>query len=458
MGPEQARLERLEKQPAHSAETVAAVLPEAVAHSTANRADELSIALEPAMTTAVSTVARNNPDVFGEALAPTIGAAVRKAVRDAFAAMLQRLDEALERSMSIRSLAWRLEAKRTGRPLAEVVLLRTLVYRVEQVFLIHPGSGIVLQHVSAEGGVQDPNQVASMLEAIDSFVREAFRPQPFGVHLSRVEVGDLTIWVDRNAAAVIAAVVRGCAPRELGDVLHEAHERIYLTHRADLARFQSDVSPFAATRPILESCLQGQHRPPPRMARVWLAAAAVLLAVLAGLVVARRVQHARQLRTSVEALRNEPGIVVISADRSGGRLRIDGFRDPLAPPAADVLARHGLPPAEMGFEPFLSLDPRIVERRVRLALRPPPGVTLSVRDGTVRASGVAPRRWIEGARSLAAALPGSERFDEEDLREEETDRRAAKARRLAGDDADPLRPGLAPAGLDYGRPARACTL
>src|SRR5262249_19796625 len=158
-------------------------------------------------------------------------------VNEALAAMLQRLNEVLERSLSVQSLRWRIEARRTKRPFAEVVLLRTLVYRVEQVFLIHPGTGLVLQHVVADGvGMQTPDQVAPMLEAIASFMHEAFQPQPSSVHLRHVQIGDLILWVDRDASLAIAGVIRGVAPREFVDVLRDARERIYLTHRTELER------------------------------------------------------------------------------------------------------------------------------------------------------------------------------------------------------------------------------
>jgi OOP family OmpA-OmpF porin len=67
----------------------------------------------------------------------------------------------------------------------------------------------------------------------------------------------------------------------------------------------------------------------------------------------------------------------------------------------------------------LSLDPRIVELRARQRLVPPADVTLTLRDGTLRAAGVAPRAWITQARLLALALPGIERFDEQSLQAEE---------------------------------------
>ena len=427
VGPEQIRLEQLEQQ-IISAETVADVLPEAFARATATRERVLAIALEPAMTTAVRTVARKHSDFFGELLAPTIGAAVRKAVGDAIKIILQKFNEALERSLSIRSIQWRIEARRTGLPFAEVVLLRTLVYRVEQVFLIHPTTGIVLLHVTDESSaVQDPDQVASMLEAIDSFVREAFRPQPPGVHLNQVEIGDLTVWVDRDPSIAVAAVVRGVAPRELTNWLYEARERIRLAHQADLEQFRSDVSPFAPARSLLESLLRSGRRPAPRRAHIWIILIVAGVALLGGALIHRYLHHARLLRTYVETLQAEPGIIVTSAERDGEHMRIKGLRDSLAPAPSDVIERRGLPPPELSFEPFLSLDPQIVELRARQRLRPPADVTLTLRGGTLHASGVAPRAWITQARLLALALPGIEDFDDEALQPEEAKVEALQA-------------------------------
>jgi OOP family OmpA-OmpF porin len=420
MGPEQARLARLEERPYPTAETIGEVLPEAVARTAERRADELAIALEPVVTTSVRSVARKEPELFGEILAPTIGAAVRKAVAEAIAAMLQLFNEALERSLSVRSVQWRIEARRTNRPFAEVVLLHTLVYRVEQVFLIHSGTGLVLQQAVAEGaGVKEPDQVASMLEAIDSFVREAFRPQPTGVHLSSLQFGDLTVWVDRDPSIAIAAVVRGVAPRDLGNLLRETRERIYLSQQVQLASFQSDVSPFAPTRPILEQCLREQRRRPPQRAHIWLAVVAALVMIALGAFFAKGRARAAELRTYVDALQAEPGIVVTSAERVHGRVRIAGLRDPLAAPPADLLTPRGLSTTDVRLEPFYSLDPRVIEQRARITLRPPAGVTLTFRDGTLYGAGIAPRPWMEQARLLASTLPGVERYEENQLHDAE---------------------------------------
>jgi OOP family OmpA-OmpF porin len=124
------------KDPARQTGRVAAVLSEAMLLRE-NEDHGVSMALRPAIADAIKSSVRADPQPVVEAVSPIIGPAIRRSVNEAIAAMLERLDKLLEHNFSWQALRWRIEALRTGRNYAEVVLLRTLVYRVEQVLLIH---------------------------------------------------------------------------------------------------------------------------------------------------------------------------------------------------------------------------------------------------------------------------------------------------------------------------------
>ncbi len=415
---------------------VAEVLPEAIAQANEDRAPALTAALEPAVARSLRVVAARDSQWFGEMLAPTIGVAVRKAVSEALAALMQRFNEALERSLSFRSFQWRLEARRTGLPFAEVVLLHTLIYRVEQVFLMHAETGLVLQHVVAEGVTSSqPDQVASMLSAIDAFGREAFSPSPPGVYLHEFSLGDLTVWVDRAGPIALALVIRGRAPRALLDVLTETRERILLECRESLANFEADTTPFRATEPILEQCLQERRKQAPQRGPVILIALALGIAIGIGALVSTNHQQNVLRETRLEAYRQalsaQPGIIVTSASRQGERYRLGGLRDPLAPEPAQVVAGLGPGRPELAFQPFYSLDSRLVEARVRRVLSPPETVSVAVRGGTLELAGDAPRAWIERAVTVASALPGIERV-QSTLSDSTVRELATATRELAG--------------------------
>src|SRR5262249_51651873 len=125
--------------------------------------DSLTEALAPTVVTAFHSSVKKDPRPVAEAISPLMGPAIRRAISTALNAMIQTFDQALKHSLSLRGLKWRIEAWRTGKSFAEVVLLRTLVYRVEQVFLIHKRSGLSLQHLAASSvETQDADIVSGM--------------------------------------------------------------------------------------------------------------------------------------------------------------------------------------------------------------------------------------------------------------------------------------------------------
>jgi OOP family OmpA-OmpF porin len=435
VGPEQSRLLALEGRPTVSAEGVAGVLPEAVSASSERRGEELSIALEQAVTTAVDNVVRRDAEGFARVLAPSIGTAVRRAVSDALRSMIDRLQALLERALSMSALRWRLEAARTGRPFAEVALLHSLIYRVEQVLLVHLPTGLVLAHVEAEGvAAPDPDQVSAMMTAIDAFAQDAFKAAQRG-HLLHVQVGELTCWVEWGPSMVLVSAVRGLAPPSFADLLRTTQERLHLLCRKNLLAFRGDVGPFEAARPIITECLVAEDRPP-SMAGAWLAAIAALL-VVGGiiLVLVQAVSQAARERTRlaglVTALNRTPGLVVLQAGRDHGHYRFVGLRDPLASQPADILRQHGVKNARLRFQPFLSLHPALALSRARTALRPPPDVSMSLDAGVLRLRGVAQRAFIDRANTLGGALPGVQQLDARGLRPREAvEQLDADARRL----------------------------
>lgn len=366
------------------------------------------------------------PEALAETIYPAIGPAIRTAVRCALEALVRRLDEMIQRTMTVESLRWRVEAARTGRPFPEVVLRHSLIYRVEHVFLVHRETGLVLQHVVVDDvRAEDPDQVSAMLTAIDDFARDAFHEKTGG--LTRFQVGELAGWIEHGPRAVLVAIVRGVAPAEMRVSLAETLERIHLKYGELLARFQGDSAAFAGARAELVPCMREQRRRRHKPARAIAFAVAVAAGVALLIGVPLYLRHER-VAGYIDALRREPGLMVTETRRAGRRV-IEGLRDPLAADPAAMLAVHGLSPrrVELRFSPFYSLDPRLVERRAVLALGPPPGASLRLEGGTLVAEGSAPRAWIERARLLATTLPGITALDDTRLHDEDASAAARAA-------------------------------
>ena len=337
------RLQQRLEDPRSRAEDVGRVLPEAITiRSQEDR--QLTDALMPTVEEAIVRSVRRNPEVLVDALFPVMGPAIRKSISNTLAEMLESLNRTLGQSFSAQGLKWRLEAWRTGKPFAEVVLLRTLVFRVEQVFLIHRETGLLLQHVSAGGaGVQDAGMISGMLTAIRDFVQDSFGGKEAG-GLDAFQVGELTVWVEQGPQAVLAGVIRGNPPRELRGVFTRAIEKIHRDQARAFEAFKGDAAVFEASREDLEECLKAQQRPgaagSPKGRRRYVpvfAALGVLLVLLGLSVVFSARRNARWENYLAQAGR-AAGHRRVAAGRRGGKFFVTGLRDPIAADPAAMLA------------------------------------------------------------------------------------------------------------------------
>lgn len=396
----------------------------------AARDEKLKSALGPVVEDIFKNAVRSRPQEFVQAVFPLMGPAVRRSIGESIRAMLQGFNKSMEMAFSWQGLRWRLEGWRTGKPFSEVVLLHTLVYRVEQLFLIHSGTGLVLAHVTGEGvESEDADLVSAMLTAIQDFVRDSFlRDKPGG--LESMQTGDFTVLVEQGSAAHLACVLRGTPPLDFPQRLRETLELVEIEFADALARFDGDSAPFGPVRYRLQSCMAerfaDEGKPLPLRAK--LVPALLLLALLAGAGfwgwrnhVAAEAAFAREARLNAcaEAVGREPGLVLVEKSRDAeGRLALRFLKDDLARDPAGVIAEAGGEADDFSItsEPFISLEPAIVALRVRREISPPEGVDMRLdAEGVLRLSGEAPIDWILHARQNAKLLPGVHGVDFSDI-------------------------------------------
>lgn len=414
LGPERRRLKDLERRldaVGLSGEELAELLPEAIALRT-GRDRQLARALAPTVEGAISESVRRNPREIATAIFPVLGPAIRKAIAETLAGLVASINRTIEHSLSPHGLKWRLEAWRTGVPYAQIVLKHALIYRVEQVFLIHPETGLLLAHAWVPDlRASDPDLISGMLTAIRDFVADSFSREGDAGGLRRFSVGELTVMVEQGPRAVLAAVVRGQAPDSLLERLQDTLETIHLQFSGALADFDGDAAALEPARPLLEECLttvvSTDRTRERRGAMAWLPwaiGALLLVAVLGGLTIR---SHRRWSR-AVRALESQPGIMLTRAERGGGRWRFAGLRDPLARDPTAVLAGVGVDSStvEQRWEPYLSLQPELVLARARQRLAPPASLALTLERDTLRLQGSAPLPWViaAGRASLPAGL------------------------------------------------------
>lgn len=374
IGPEQNRLDELSQEIESrevTADEIADRLPEAIALS-GSRDDQLGRALSPTIETALKESIRRDPQEIATAIFPVLGPAIRKAIAETMAGLVRSINNAVEQSLSVNGVKWRVEAWRTGIPYAEIVIKHALVYRVEQAFLIHAQSGLLLEHASAPDlQLPDADLISSMLSAIQDFVKDSFHPEE-GATLRTFSVGVHTVQVEAGPRALLALVIRGEAPSEVLQKEQDTLETIHLEFATQLADFSGETAPFAPARPLLESCLQTvltttQDRR--KGGLIWLRWALPLFLVLAAAAVLWGRSTMRWNR-ALAALRAEPGFVVVDASRGFRQWNVGGLKDPGARDPRAVIAAAGVAAPKLAgkWEGYLSLDPVMVAARARQSL------------------------------------------------------------------------------------------
>jgi outer membrane protein OmpA-like peptidoglycan-associated protein len=419
LAPEQEALERLHERienPESRTEDVSGVVAEAIQRRRdQGGSDALSDALAPTIETALRESVRKDPATLADALFPVMGPAIRRSILETLRSFLDSFNQVLDQSLSWQGLKWRVDALRTGRSFTEVALLHSLVFRVEQVFLIHKGTGLPIGHAVAPAvAMQDPSLVSGMLSAIQDFVRDSFHTGQ-GQAVNRMNIGDLDVWVENGPYAILAAVIRGVAPRTLHDRMAESLEKIHAEYAAELDRFDGDSAPFVNVNKELSRCLESKFKEESQSAGGYgyaLGAAIVLLAVVGGWLVWRSWQYSRWSDFAA-TLGAQPGLTITFFAREHGRFVIHGLRDPLSADPMKFVRDAHLDPSQVEFHwgPYYALDDSLIQQRAVFAFAPPAGVTLSVNDGVLHVNGRPSAKWLNDLRSRAPLIPGIRALD-----------------------------------------------
>jgi len=426
---ESSRIDRLEEllsnQELHAQE-IAKILAEAVqirSHSD----NKLGQALTPAVEEALKTSIARNPQPLSDALFPVMGPAIRKAIQSSIATMLQSMNQTLEHSFSAQGLRWRLDAMRTGKSFAEVVLLNTLLYRVEQVFLIHKETGLLLKHIALDPSHhEDADVVSSMLTAVQDFIHDSFSSSE-NQGLESLRMGDLQVLIEQGPDIVLALVCRGNPPLSLREKMQTTIEDIQHDFHENLHDFEGDTQPFEATDLNLSPLLVADYQTKTKKGSPF--KPLIILGVIAALIITWVIWDYRQQaaidaqwQTYTQQLMDESGIVITYYSHHGDKRMIQGLRDPLSRDPYKLLAAANLPPEqlELSLQPYQSLASPFVLKRALTILQPPQNIILSLQGNTLVLNGSATQTWLDETKKIAPLIAGISQVDTSQLTPEPT--------------------------------------
>ncbi|MEM7401449.1 MAG: OmpA family protein [Pseudomonadota bacterium] len=407
----------------HISEKISHVISEAIAIRS-KRDDSISNALVPSVEDAIRVSAKRDPKRLSNALFPVMGPAIRESVAETVSAMMQQVNQLLENSLSARSIKWRFDAFRTKRTFAEVMLSETLVYQVEQVFLIHRESSLLINHLTSVNAiVKDPDMVSSMLTVVTDFVKDSFvvdRQQ----NVKSIKFGQLNLLFEAGPYAIVVAAVRGIIPSDLQIAMREQLEELHRLYGSSLETYDGNAEQFPDTYQQLDRCLlskkkEGESISGDDKSIPWPAIIVMSLLLLVPIAwwLYSYIEENKWNKV-VTNLQSEPGIVVLNHHKEDGEYIVNGLLDPLAKNPDEIIANDQkfAGKVQLNMESYYSNEASFVNKRLLAVLQPPATVTTNYKNGSLQIKGEAKENWIANLPNKLPYIWGITSVDTSELR------------------------------------------
>ena len=321
------------------------------------------------------SVANHSEQMVGY-LYPLVGSLVRKSVTAFITDLMEKTNSLIENSLTIKGLKWRFKAWQSGVSFSQYVATQTFAFRVEQVFLIHRETGLLLNTISA--GLQnsaDADLVSSMLTAINDFVSDSFNvsAEKGEQQLDVVKTEDFTLLLKQGPKAVLVAAISGNAPQKVADQLQLSLEEIHKLYAQELKQFNGDASAFINSEHQLRDCLLAELKTTENKSqkRPWMAWGIVLAVIIVICYLGFLRWQANQYLGKLRLIDDEPGIVLTFAQLSGfASLQLKVLRDPQAVSIESWLNQQQLDKADIDVKEraYVSLDSAIIKQKVQSIL------------------------------------------------------------------------------------------
>ena len=315
------------------------------------------------------SIEANSEKIVGT-LYPLVGTLVRKAVSSFLVEFVERTNALIENSFSPKSISWRFKAWQSGVKYSEYVASQIYQYQVQQLLVIHRETGTLLHSISSDPDKEkDADLISSMLVAINDFVADAF-----GVtatesenELGEIKTEDFTLLIKIGPQALLVAAVTGSIPPEVRGKLQQALEDFHQFYQQPLVNYEGDNAPFDGCETILADCLVSERKEGEGKKSKRLIGAAVLLVVFAALAVLSFMRLSLSiLKSELHELTPPPGIIVTDTYISNGNVHTKVLRDPVSTSIAQWFSDNGIDAEKVTVieEPFVSLKPSVVERKL----------------------------------------------------------------------------------------------
>ena len=179
--------------------------------------------MTPVVSRVIEKQIRESPQDAIELLYPLLGGMVNRAVKEAVRNLADRIDAQRQKAFNFQRIFSKFRATSNGVSGGAVDLRDALPFSVDELFVIHSDSGLLIHHESRNPeNSHDSDIISAMLTAIGDFVQDAFGHGMEG-DLEEIEYGGKRILLEGFQHVYVAAVVDGI---ESFDYRHEIRRRI----------------------------------------------------------------------------------------------------------------------------------------------------------------------------------------------------------------------------------------
>lgn len=255
-------------------DTITPIIAQSIRTSIRDSRGEMIEALHPIMADAIQSSIRDSRESMVEALYPIMGRLVQRAVTEAMRDLARSIDHQMRNAFSFRAVSRRIVARAGGLSEAELAIRDALPFVVDEIFLIHRESGLLLRYLEfdsanaavaetrvadltvaataldaqsapeEDGPLNDSDLISGMLTAIRDFAADALGRGEEG-QLDEVQFGEKSILIEAAPHVYMAVVVRGIEPRAFRTKIREQVYAIEERFLPELRTYRGDPAPFA---------------------------------------------------------------------------------------------------------------------------------------------------------------------------------------------------------------------
>lgn len=203
--------------------------------------DALAKAVAPILGDAIKRQIQDSREEIIDALYPVIGQIVMRAVTEAIRDLARSIDEKLREATDFQRFGLRFRALITGVPAHQLALRQSLPFAVQEIYLLHRDSGLLLWHATpTRKDESDSDLIGAMLTAIREFAEQALGGG--GENLHQMRFGQRELVMEFARYSYVAVLVDGVVPSEFRWQLHKSLYAFEKENTAQLRNYDGEAS------------------------------------------------------------------------------------------------------------------------------------------------------------------------------------------------------------------------